>query len=448
MADGPGGGLPLGYNIHTAYAVLCLESRIVRIISTLVDNIKYKKIKLGILTYHFSTNVGSLLQSYALQKVLNELGYENEIINYQKYIVNKQSRYKRLKEIIQQKIGFVSICIWPVIFFMIKFYESIDNLIGINNLKLQTQKTLRRNFINIFSKFFYYCNEIIIVGIYYEKKFNLFRKKYLKIYPEKTINRKALTQSDINERYIKFIVGSDQVWNYNIKYDFTYLLDFIKDSSKKIAYAPSFGVSYVEKKYEEDYRSLLAQFKFLSVREKQGRDIIFNLTKRKCPVLLDPVMLLKKEEWQKISAGPVVTKDYVVFYSRWHSETMKSFTEKLALENDCEIISLEVKKYTPEEWVDLFLNAKYIVTNSFHGVAFSINFQKNFFIEYHQTSATNSRLQNIIDMFSLQDRIIRNGKNSNMLKDINYDVIKEKLETKREESIKYLQTAVKYEHEN
>jgi len=359
-----------------------------------------KKKKIGILTYHFTSNIGSFLQAYALQKKIKNLGYDSHFINYQK----KGWLSKQYKKYAREMFGIFSSFAWPLCLLFIK---------------------------------------------YRDRRFKSFRKKYLKINSHKVIKRKNLPS--LEEKFSTFIVGSDQVWNYNnSKFDYTYLFDFIGDSQKKNAYAPSFGVDDIKKESREDFRKHLFQFNYLSTREEEGQKIIKNLLNKECPIVLDPVLLIDKKEWENFAIKPKIKESYVLIYLRTHSESAVKFAKKLAKMNNHKVVQIVgyrkgshkhiyIHNVSPGEWVGLFMKAKYIVTNSFHGVAFSINFKKKFFVEPKINSDTNSRILSITEFFSLRERIIKGGDNDHMSENINYSEIEKKLNKKRKESLKYLQ---------
>lgn len=365
--------------------------------------------KIGIFTYHFTNNIGSVLQAYALQKKLLNLGYDSDIINYQKKGW-KDLEYSSYKRAIRKLFGKLECIIWPICLILIKNREN---------------------------------------------KFYNFRKKYLKINSDKFTESKE-TLCDLEKQYDKFIVGSDQIWNYNnIKFDPTYLLDFVKDSKKKNAYAPSFGIEKLDNENKEIYRKHLSDFKYLSAREQQGGKLIYDLLGKECPVLLDPTLLLNKYDWEQIAVKPKYKDEYILIYLMAHSDSAIKFAEKLAdiyKIRIVQIVSYRKRNYnnsyvynvTPNEWLGLFANAKFIITNSFHGTAFSMNFNKNFFVEPLKAGAvnTNSRLMSIIDIFSLQNRLIINGDNSFIHEQIDYKKIMKQLEVKRDEASQYLEHLV------
>lgn len=358
--------------------------------------------KIGIITFHKAINYGAVLQTYALQKVLEDMDADPEIIDYKcEYIENT---YK------------------------------LFSISSIRNLKC-------------------FISSLIYLPIKISKKnkFNKFRNDYLKLSSEIN-NRIQLDNS--NCLYKSFITGSDQVWNLKCTgYDTTYFLDFVKDTSKKFSYAASFGSADIEKNQKEKYMYLLKDFNKISVREKQGLKIIGELIDKEGYVHLDPTLLLKEESWRNLCSNGKYN-NYILIYLMVHSQTALAFAEDLAKQTGCKIIYINsgltkkvkgtyVRTAGPKEFLSLFAGAKYVVTNSFHGTAFSINFNKEFFVELlPPPSKVNSRLENIMDLLDLRERQIINGKNDNIHKPINYSQVNSVLEEERRNSIKYLRSIV------
>ncbi|MDD4781002.1 MAG: polysaccharide pyruvyl transferase family protein [Tissierellia bacterium] len=351
--------------------------------------------KIGIITYHNSNNYGAVLQAYALKTIITKLGAQCDIIDYKNPHIEQ-----------------------------------------INKVRIFNFKSLKT------------CmNSLVTYPIKKQKanKFAKFREKYLK-------PSVICIDENLQDQYDTFITGSDQVWNCELsEFDTAYFLDFVIDNKKKNAYAASFGFSDIPEEYTEKYRSLLKDFNEISVREAQGAMIIQSLLERNVPVVLDPTLLLNINEWD--NAFQITKNDrdpYILLYLMIPSKNILKFAEQLSQETGCEIIYITdkmkrkisasyVRTISPEEWVKLFINATYIITNSFHGTAFSINFNKPFFVEMLPPPAkVNSRLENILDTFDLRSRQIINGNNSNIFIDIDYKTVNKKLELERKRSLDYL----------
>lgn len=349
--------------------------------------------KLGILTFHRANNYGAVMQAYSLKKSLQKLGTEAKIINYLSPKIEEQRPF--------------------------------------NFNKFNLKKLLKIPF-----------NYIL------DKRFSSFRKFFLTDTPQ-YIEKDLEKLTDYNA----FITGSDQVFNPSgSNFDGAYFLSFVK-KSKKYSYAASFGKSFLSDKDKNFIAPLIKDFSNLSVRESIGIDIIRDLTGQKSCVNLDPIFLLNKEEWIQISKQ-VKEKDYILVYLMHNDGEIFRFVDKLAqdLKLKTIIITTVVRDFliskntiipNPQDWLGYFINAKYIVTNSFHGTAFSINFNKKFFVDFlHSSANVNSRLENILDLFDLRDRLIDNI-GADYDRPIDYDRVNKILELEREKSINYLKEIIR-----
>lgn len=210
-------------------------------------------------------------------------------------------------------------------------------------------------------------------------------KKYLQDTPP--IMSSQLSQ--LNNQFDLFIAGSDQIWNFAItRGDTAFLLDFVTDPQKKSSYAASFGFDYIDEAAKPVFARLLPQFTHLSVREQSGARLVKQITGKDVPVVLDPTLLLPREHWAAFAAQ-VPSKGYVLLYLMNENDKIISFAKNLARQKGLPIRCLSSNKLkgipcvggTPEEFVGYFQNAACVVTNSFHGLAFSINLHKEFFVD-------------------------------------------------------------------
>ena len=299
--------------------------------------------KIGILTFHRVYNYGAVLQSYALQKVIKQLGYDVEIIDYWCDYIYRPYSIENFKT-----------------------KSFTDYIMGI-------------------------CGRII---------YN-FRKKKTKRFQKSIQYSPKVNQNNIkalNDRYDLFLVGSDQVWNYPLtNFDTTYLLDFITDNNKKVSYAASFGVKTIDDKYKETYAKLLSEFSSISVRESTGVSIVRELINKDVPMVADPVILLTSDEWESLAHMPK-EKGYILVCQLGFSSSTINFVEMLSKKTNKKVISLPfpMGKFIPCKWgltkgpadlIGLIKNADYIVTSSFHGALLSIMFEKKFFVEIPKNTA-------------------------------------------------------------
>ena len=213
------------------------------------------------------------------------------------------------------------------------------------------------------------------------------------------------------------VAGSDQIWNYNLTGDdYFYFLDYQKKHSRKTAYAASFGLSEIDEKYHEDLRRLLADFDALSVREQTAAALIRDICGQDVPVVVDPTLLLTKAQWEELAAPRRNGGDYVFIYTVFNSERLWQFAADLSKKTGLPVKTVSYSRlhrhaaeYTftagPAEWLRYLLDARYVVTNSFHGFAFSLNFQKEFFFELPpESSGVGSRLADLARRYGLTGR--------------------------------------------
>lgn len=353
--------------------------------------------KIAIISYHRAINYGAVLQVYAHMYSIEKLGCQCDVIDYRCAKLENDYKVTSLKDLIRMM------------------------LVGKNIKKVK-------------------------------KRFTSFRNEYLNL-TAPCLNHEDLVA--LNKSYCKFICGSDQVWNYaGSGFDKAYFLDFVKDVNKKYSYAASFGFESIPDEYKEQYRNLLKSFNKISVREKQASKIIKDLLDKEVEVVVDPTMLLTRDEWSQISTDYRGMKEYILVYVFELTPTIISFTERLAKDSGCQIVYISnsiskkidafyARDVGPQEFLGLFLNARYIITNSFHGTMFSINFNKDFFVELLKKSAkVNSRLENALDLFGLRSRQIINGKNDNINQPIDYKSINNILETERNRSLEFLRELI------
>lgn len=225
--------------------------------------------------------------------------------------------------------------------------------------------------------------------------------------------QKSLPKS-LNRQFDFFMVGSDQVWNYHFsshKFD-DYFLKFAEEQ-KKNAISGSFGVDSLPEEWKETYRKELAKFNNISVREEAGQKIVKDLLGIEVPVLIDPTMMLTKDEWLRVSRKPRVdcSKPYVLkYYLGDEAENEK--IDIWAKEKGYEVYEL-LNKDTPElysagpgEFISLISNAALVCSDSFHCIVFSIIFSRPFLVYARRGKGNNmtSRLDTLLKKFKFEDR--------------------------------------------
>lgn len=344
--------------------------------------------KIAIITFQDAINYGAVMQAYALRTVLNRYG-ECDIINYYNEFFHQEKSKKNIK------------------------YMLLDLI----NSKYKKRKT---------------------------KEFQQFQKNYLGT-GEKFLNDKEL--KDLNDKYDIFVTGSDQVWNTKCSGDnMVYFLNFVKETKKKASYAASFGSAKIDNSNE--IKVLLSDFAHISVRENSGGKILTNMFEKNFPVVLDPTLLLDSNEWLE-SFKIKNESNYVLVYEVLNGRNILSYAKKYAKDHNLKIKYITssnkprfgvrcIKDASPEEWLKLIANSSYVFTNSFHGLAFSLIFEKQFAVELLPPPAiTNARLIELLDKLDLNSRVIVDSKLPENL--INYSKVNKKLEDLRRQSYDYIE---------
>lgn len=363
--------------------------------------------KIAILTIVDYNNYGNRLQNFALQEVLKNMGFE--VLTVKNFYKRDSTLSNKIKKIFDP-VQFV-----PVLKNKLKnrfFFGKIDD-------------KRRSNFL-----------------------------KFTKNYITESKNKYFNVDDDYGEfeDVDYFVVGSDQVWNYN--YNRFSEMDFGTFTNKpKISYAASFGVDYIPNPLKSFYAKNLSGLEKISVREDAGKKIVESLTDKDASVVLDPTLLLSDKDWLKLTIScPKYRHKYVLTYflGKPDEETISE------IENYAMINSLKVRNLAnrtdkrlwvvdPCEFVNLFSQAEKIYTDSFHACVFSVIFKKDFEVfERNGTSGSmNSRIDTLLQMFSLESRWNKNG--NVPTREIDYNSVERKLQNKRKESLDFLQNAFKKE---
>ena len=303
--------------------------------------------KIGILTFHKANNLGAVLQAYALQTALNKkLKLNSEIIDYDN---GGFSEYKK----------------------------------------------------NLLKNIYYFVKSI---------GFNSFRKNRL-VLSQRRYNGNNI--SEANNIYSSIITGSDQVWNLSCsKNDFNYFLKFGNDKLKKIAYAASVGNYKYNAEELKTIEQELKKFYKISIREKNTLKI-FEDMKLDISVMPDPVFLLKKDDWLRITPKKLYKKKYIFVYLIQEDVNVMKAAEEYAKKNNCKIISNKksiefILNNSPEKFLSWIYYSEAVFTNSFHGTAFSLIFEKKLGADVVlKDGKTNNRIDNILKSTTNEKCIIR-----------------------------------------
>lgn len=292
-----------------------------------------------------------------------------------------------------------------------------------------------------------------------------FHRRYFNLSPKKYHNYQQLVKDC--PQYDIYITGSDQVWNvYTVKNDPAYYLSFIPNSAFRISFGSSFAVKKIPKEYEASIRRRLSLYSFIGVRERSGLNILRDLSlppNIKCANTCDPTFLLPVEEYDKIAHTSRFhyNKPYILVYILNYAFNphpgIDSVTKTLEKEFECDVIVIGKKKISniknikyvykigPGEFLWLFKHAKFIITSSFHGTAFSLIFQRPFVAIVPTEKELDTRIQDLIQNLGIQDCIIQSDNTQyeyNPLNNIYTNEIREKINEYVTESKYYLKDAI------
>ncbi len=375
---------------------------------------------IAILTkYYKNYNYGGVLQGYALKRTLEEKGYETDIISYD-VGKNKNPIYKSVVE--QSKQYGIKSAINKI----------IEKVIG---------------------KFKFFIKDILNDRI---TRFEDFMQYDTEEYCDDNISK-------LNDNYKAFISGSDQVWNPNAV-RLLYLQSFANDEKNKISYAASIGRNKLNKNEADVLVSYLKRFNSLSVREKTAKSLLQEYLNEDIEVVLDPTLLLEKEEWDDITTEFNHGKPYALFYFFSNSKKIRKQAIKFCNEKNIDLImipyanqqfnfsdskgpGIRLNSIGPREFVSAIKNADYVFTDSFHGVVFSIIYEKQFLVferNKKEHVSMNSRIYDILDNFDLANRLLMSDKFNEIysLNRIDYNIVNMKKQEQKRKSFEFLDRAL------
>lgn len=363
-----------------------------------------------ILTYRLHSNFGFLMQAYALQKVIKQLGHEPYTVNIRVKEVSFLSKIKYLITSILRKRR-VSFTHWPT---------------------KEEQALIDRNTWN-------------------------FIERHLQLTPYvDSVNR---LQQVIGDKYDFYLVGSDQVWRkeYCPRLQ-SYFFDFISNSKKRASYAASFGTDIADYTPQEikKCKELLSKFVAVSVREADGVKICRDVFQVEAMHVLDPTLLLDRTDYlaliDKSDALKLPTPSFILVYILDRTKEKDEFIERLSKEKSQPVYYIKPKDFkvvgksrieecvypSVSMWLSAFEKASFVVTDSFHGTVFSLIFKKQFLV-LDNPKRGSCRMKSLLDEFSLEKRLLSVSKDYEMDNSfIDYNRVCDVLLGKKRESITFL----------
>lgn len=371
---------------------------------------------IGIITIHKIYNYGSVLQAYALQQVCEEMGFEVEIIDYNfpnefhaenKYITHGDTQPNEPK--------------WVKMLFakaLMRQHKGIDGFV--------------KNHLHLSAKSYSSPDEL-----------------------------RAQAPS-----YDVYITGSDQLWNPRYcNGDPAFMLHFALDDAIKISYAASIGSNAIPAELNPRYKELLSRYAHIGVRENSGRKVIKDIIGKDVEVVLDPTLLLCKDEWNQIAVpNRQFKKKYILCYFLNYTFNSFPYVDQLAdymqKQTGYEIVRVSRPPHklftshtqyrvgaTPEEFLALVRDSEMVLTTSFHGTAFAVNYGKPVFTVVKDRNASDSRQVSLMENLGLEKQILSITDDFPTQDRFSYDVEEEqrRLQVLRQQSIDFLKNALKHE---
>lgn len=364
------------------------------------------KVKIALITRHAISNYGSLLQTIATQKIIKRLGHECEVIDY----IRKDEDYRNIARLLLERNDRWNSCLFRRLIY----------------LAVQSP-------------------EYYLMG----RKFEQMRKKYLHL------SRRYETLKELKEYPPEadiYMTGSDQVWGPigEEAFDASYFLDFVPEHAKAVAYAASFGRTELKKNHLDMIREYLEKYSYLTVRENSAVTILKEMGITGMHQVLDPTLLISAEEWSRlIPAGVKLPEHYVLIYQLHSNRAMDRYAKRFAKKVSLPLIRISPTfhqvirsgkvKLLPDvgKFLAYIKNADYMITDSFHGLVFAINFNTQFVNIAPGKSKT--RNQSILELTGLTDRTLGSMDDFSFInRRIDYEPVNQRIKKARAESVKQL----------
>ena len=364
--------------------------------------------KVAIVTLHRVYNYGSALQAYATQRIFEKMGHDVLVIDY-----------------ITPQRTLLKIFAAP---------SADDNANGASAIAYRVAK----------------IGSLILK----QKTFGRFIKTNLHL------TQKYITADDLTKDPPKadlYVTGSDQTWNstYNEGVDRGFFLDFLPEDSRRIAFVASFGKAELDDDEIELTRKYIQRYEGVSVREDSAKKILCRLGRNDAVQLIDPTLQISSDEWLNLASRRLIQERYLVLMLLYNEDNHATeYARKIADEQGLKLvkISWDLKKppmvdrllthRSPADFLSLFYYADFVVTNSFHGLAFSIILEKQFIVV--PRNEFNTRIESLLTLTGLQKRMIGQENQLDECKNqINYVPIKEVLEKERERAVNFMERHLK-----
>lgn len=384
------------------------------VIRVLLTNKTMIKKKIALFSPYCSQNYGTVLQAFALAKVIQELGADCEYITWKRYPEGKKALLKFMLK-------------HPMFYYRLKkFLNKRANDLDYSFLSEPPyRETISKN------EEFCKINTPVNSQVYYFDELK-----------------------GLESRYFSFIVGSDQTWSPSSLYQYSpHYLSFVKDHKKKNSYGCSMGTTSIPNSFKRFAKNNLISFSGLSCREQSNCTWLQESLKKEVTCVLDPTLLIGRECWNQYFKPVPINSRYILCYILGEKETICEYAELLGHRYNIPVYYILTRPYYAqkknvlsgigcEEFLWLIDNCELLVTDSFHGSIFSINFNKNFIaFNKRKKGFDNGRLEEIVSLFGI-DSCFHRDDDFNLPNNIDYKTVNNILDKKREESLSYLKGIV------
>lgn len=380
--------------------------------------------------YHENNNYGGILQAYALNQKVRELGYDCLTIDYCPVSMS-------LKEKFSRKIR----------------QESL--LAAIRAALCQTAKALWKRGVGL-------CTPGITKKIRKrEERMGEFRRSRIPHTP-KTYDSRTIAETA--DRFDLFLCGSDQIWNMGCagSFDPVYWLDFVPEGKKKASYGASMPLPEIPPWEREEIRRRVRALDGVSVREEQGKRLLEPLLGRRIPVVLDPVFLLEPSHFERLGSPRIVEQPYVFAYLLGDGRSVREAVRRWSVRRRLTLVCIpyllseyrrcdkdfgdvQIWDAGPEEFLSLIRHSECVMTDSFHAAVFSAMFHKEFWIFPRSCQgdrrSMNSRMEHLMELFQTADRLVEPGELEERFchrKNIDYQRLDDRIEAEKKKSMEYL----------
>lgn len=380
---------------------------------------------IGLVTCYFHHNYGSMLQAYATEMIMEQMG-----LPFQTIACKAPINYMKGNKLL----------------YIIKKLLIADWKMRLGKMKIEHEKKINPNFARNWD--------------IRNKAFNEFANTYFHVSPY-CKNREEL--SNMAKNYAAFLVGSDQLWRTDSVEHGYYTLEWVPDDIRKIAYSTSIGVKKVPWFQVEKNKRFMNRFDHIALREQSACDLVYKLTGRKVQVVLDPTLLFTGEQWMGIQQKEALIEGkYIFCYLLGNNPEQREFIKQVKAKTGYKIVALQhLDEYIPSdedfadespyvgprEFLNYIRNAEYVFTDSFHCTVFSILYKKNFFtfnrFAEGAKQSTNTRIDNLLNLAGLENRRMTISKT---IEDVlfmtsDFEEVDEILNRLRKYSMNYLQEA-------